>query len=254
MKVANVAACHPVSTILTCILLSLALATTGYLTNFTVTVDVESSFTPVGSYPSQHRDWIYNYDKSQFPQERIVVLVLHADGNNACAAPASAALDKVFEAVSAIRDLPAYPHVCRSSSSSSENGDDEDICEMLGVTGFWDDSLEVYQQQVHVQQQQQGNNAADTIARQVMSGDKLSNGIPVAENLLFGHAARNNATNLIEFCESFTITIRLPETDAAYEFETDVLAAVLELDEQWANEPGNNLRMAINVKRSFEDE
>ena len=245
MAITHISANYPTTTVVACIAISFILAVAGYLTNFNLTVEFKTCFTPIHSRVAQHRDWIY-YD-SNFPQERKVVMVLHANGENACAQPVKA-LDKIFDAVDAIRDLPEYSSVCPvSNEDEGKNNDDGavDACEMLSVTGFWGDSSDIYQQQV------QGD--AD-IARKAMSADSLRNDFPVAENLIFGHVVRDNTTDLIEFCESFTTSIRLPETDAAYEFETDVLAAVLELDDMWANEPNNNLRMAINVKRSFGDE
>ena len=239
LGITHYSANYPKTTIATTSLLSLLLISLGLLTNFSINVNVETVFTPVGSKPSLHSQWID--DQAGFPgSERLTVFVVHGDGQNVLNKPA---VDGIFKAMDAVLALPNYDAIC-AESDTKDGVLGDPYCDWNGVVDFWESSSETYYQQAPTPE--------DVIAQ--MSATTFPGGVPVADNLAFGHAQHNADTNLLEFVESYTLSLHLPDTNAAYEFEDLLLTAILEIDMDWQDDPTTNLRIAVNAPRTFEDE
>jgi hypothetical protein len=238
-KITHVSAVNPKSTIIGVVIFAIGILVLGLFTNFSVDVDEDVLWTPRGSNPVKHMNWIN--DESGFPSDsRNLVMVFHQDGETGILGKNQVSL--IFSALEAVRSLPDYKKVC----SASPDGD----CSISGVTKFWNDTADIFQSTV----------TSDEEAIAAMSGLTYpDDNTPVSDNDIFGNAVRD-ATGLLQSAQSYTVTIEFPEDDEdaddspAEDFESDALEAILDLDKQFEAESGNAFRVEVIAVRSFPDE
>eukprot|EP00545_Synedropsis_sp_CCMP1620_P000302 CAMPEP_0119016022 /NCGR_PEP_ID=MMETSP1176-20130426/11775_1 /TAXON_ID=265551 /ORGANISM="Synedropsis recta cf, Strain CCMP1620" /LENGTH=917 /DNA_ID=CAMNT_0006969347 /DNA_START=47 /DNA_END=2800 /DNA_ORIENTATION=+ len=238
-KITHVSAVHPMSMIIGAVLFAIFILVLGLFTNFSVDVDEDVLWTPRGSNPVKHMNWID--DESGFPSDtRNFVMVFHQD--SATDILGQDQVSRIFSALDAVRTLPDYKKVC----SSSPGGD----CPISGVSKFWNNTAGIFQSTV----------ASDEEAIAAMSVLTYpDDGTPVSDNDIFGNAIRD-ATGLLQSAQSYTLVIDFPEDDEdanespAENFESDALHAILDLDKQWEAESGNAFRVEVIATRSFPDE
>ncbi|GAX11662.1 hypothetical protein FisN_7Lh023 [Fistulifera solaris] len=230
--VSGASARNPIRTIVAVIVLSLGVFVLGLFTNFEVEVDGEALWTPQSSKPIQHSKWIDNV--SGFPREpRPFVMFFHQRGGNVIGQDQ---IDRVFQALDAVRSLPKYNEVCADTIGSKK-------CEVHGIVDFFNESAIVFQEQV--------SSDADAVA--ALSALVYSDGRPVSENDIMGKPVRDASGQLVS-AESFTIQIDLPDTSEAEDFEEDALDVILELSDEWEGGSSTALRLEVQAERSFDDE
>lgn len=83
-----------------------------------------------------------------------------------------------------------------------------------------------------------------------MSADAFPDGSLATS--IYGYPTKNDDDELA-FVMSYLVGIELPDTDAAENFETDVIDLVLDNADEWKSK-GVNFRVEIESYRSFEDE
>ena len=230
---------YPRTVIAVSVLFAIAMTVLGYI-NMSIAVDADVVWTPIDSKPALHKTWLR--DESDFPgQNRAVLMVFHANGKNVLD---KTTVDAVFEALDGIRTLPDYGTICSESETISDQSGEPD-CEIHGVVEFWGSSTGQYLESIQTTQ-----DLIETVSAQHFA----SSNIPVAENLIFGQAQRNGTTHRLTSAVSLTLSLHLPANVAAEEFETEILDTILGMDQQWQDDPNNDLRVAINANRSMPDE
>ena len=239
-KMTQTSARNPKGTIFTVVLLSIVLLVTGLFTGFHIDVDEYSPWTPRGSNPERHGNWIEH--ESGFPkQPRFIVMLFHSNGVNVLG---QEQISRVFEAVSMVRALEGFNEVCKESSYTAADG--TRTCEIHGVTRFWNSSTVIYESEV----------ASDEDAIEDISRSTFADGIPVVESAIFGHPERDS-TGLLTSVRSYTVAIMLPDSRAAEDWELVAVDALLALDESWnAGRSGNarSFRIEAQAGSSFSEE
>jgi hypothetical protein len=235
--VTSKAASNPKRTIGAVVVLSLLLFVVGLFTNFNVDVDDDTVWTPAGARPVQHSKWID--DESGFPSEtRDFLFVFHSDGENVLGQDE---VKRVFRAVDAVRVLEGYDTMCADSHYVNDFGDS--TCEISGITGFWNDTASIFEEQV----QSEG----DVIL--ALSAEYYPDGTPVTEKNIMGLSERESDGTLTSVL-SFIVQMDFPDTDKAEKFESKALDTILDLNDAWKAESGTTFRVEITAYRSFGDE
>lgn len=143
------------------------------LTNFDIKFDHEEIFTPIGSLPAKHGDWIYG--GSGFEDSNELLMVIHANGENVLNMDA---VLRAFEALDTVRSTPGYEEVCKTSDYIGLDG--KPACWIWSPTQFWKHNVEQFEDTV-----KNYNGLAFT-----MSQDEYPDGTPVYKVswLCFGEA------------------------------------------------------------------
>jgi hypothetical protein len=247
----RMAARHPKQTILAVSVLSFVLLAVGLATNFNVAVDEATLWTPSGSKPAQHSYWIR--EESNFPPlPRSFVLYFHSQGDNVLGKDQAR---RVFEALKLLRSLEDYNTVCAESDRSSNDSmgfldNDGEIttrtCEIYGIPRFWNNSVSIFEQEI----------SSDEDAILAMSSLVFADGIPAAQDQVFGLSERDYTTGLLTSVKAYVVTIQFPPTVATEDFEAVAIEAMLELRAAWELEAAGNdfLRLEVMAQRSLSDE
>jgi hypothetical protein len=235
------AACHPWTTIVTTIVLSLTLIVIGLATNFQVEVDGDKLWPPNNSLSRQHHAWIL--DESGFPlKPNNFYIVVHRNGGNVLGYEG---IIRSFEVVDAMRSHPDYGPVCQEYVYGFNYGleKSERTCPIHGIIDFWDEDVTVFKDEVQT----------DEEAIQAMSSMEYSNGLPVDENAVFGNVERyDNGT--LKSAEGFLFRLDFPPTEEAEKLELELLDQLLELQEEWTADPSNGFQFHPIGKQSVDEE
>ena len=231
LAISNHAASHPRMHITGVIVFSCLLLVAGLFTNFSVDVDEDVLWTPRGSRPLAHNDWINEH--SGFPlSPRNHLVLIHANGQNVVS---QEGVQRTFDALDTIRNTTGYEALCLQSPLDQE-------CDIVSITQFWNNSIGIYQSSVQ----------SEDDAKATLSRKRLPDDTPVDRNTLFGFAEFNGDT--ITSAKAFFMVVRLPEVDDAEGFEGDALDRLLDLKDAWEAEPNNIFRVETFAQRSFADE
>jgi len=216
---------------------SIVLLVIGLFTNFSVDVDEDKLWTPSNSKAISHMDWID--DHSGFPEAtHDLLLFFHSNGENVLG---QEEVQKVFDVLDAVRGVNNYNEAC--SESDYVNSDGDNVCEIEGVVQFWGSDASVFEDQV----------SSDEQAIAAMSETVYPDGTPVSENSVFGKPQRDDDGTLTSVV-SYTVTVKLPPTDAGESFEDDALDLLLDLRDDWAADKDNSLVLEVTAEGSFGDE
>lgn len=233
--ITHAAAVRPKRTVVLVCLVSFALLIIGFATNFKMEGDEDRLWTPLDTKAYEHGNWID--DDSGFPDEpRAFVLFLHNHGANVLG---DSAVERAFEALDAVRNLPEYDTVCANSTYVDPLTDVRG-CRVWGVTKFWNNTVGSFQTDL------------DTLDS--MSAAYFPDGSFASEEDLYGYPERDTDTGLLEKVQSYMVMIEFPDTDQAKDFEEDAIDIILELDDKFEANPDIDLRVEISAYRSFEDE
>jgi Patched family len=204
---------YPKSYIVGVIAFSLAMLGVGYMTNFNVLVDDKILWTPAGSKPVVHMQWI----RTKLPQlNRIFVLFLHANGENVIQ---QEAFERLFDALDLLRGLPEYDSLC------SEGSDDE-LCYVYGVTTFWNNNKTLYQEQVKSHE--------DLI--KAVSSPVDARGLPVDFEAIVGFPVYGADGVTVESGKSCMVFFSLPEVEGALELEYLMIDTLVTIRKEWAGQ------------------
>jgi len=166
-------------------------------------------------------------------------MVFHQDGSKDILTQPQ--VERIFEAVDTVRNLPDYDAVCARSPDG--------VCDLHGVTKFWNSTASIFASQV----------TSDEDAVAAMSALTFpDDSTPVVLTDIMGNAVRDPNSMLLTEAQSYVVTIELPEDDEdkdetiTEDFEKKALDAILALDEKW--QANTAFRVEVIADRSFEDE
>jgi len=235
------AARHPKRCLALVSLVSIALVTTGLLTNFELSVDDENIFAPWDCLPRVHAQFMDdNFPPSQ--NRRPVILIVHADGENVMHYEA---MRRLFEATDAVRELDDFDSICSGSFRQDPNAKPEE-CVTFGPGVFWNHDMETFVEDT------QGSDLEfiKTVSQNTVGGIDQFVGNLVREQTSYS----GNGT-AITFAQSLTAMIELPawENGEAEEFEIKAIEAGLQLKEAWERED-QPYRLEVYTVRSIPDE
>jgi len=205
---------------------AITLQLAGFFTNFILVLDLEQIFTPVGSRPLQHYQWIKSSEG--FPNEvRTIQMIFHADGSNVLAATNQTR--RVLEAVDLITSTPGYDDLC--AQGEYVNFANDKTCRITSVSGYWENhSLEAFDADM------MAANNNGTYLRQVISNKTMASGAPVFHDVIVGNYMRDPVTNLITTAQSLLVQLELPETPGTNDFEANMLDRLTSMRDQWAGD------------------
>ncbi|CAB9501621.1 Pick C1-like protein 1 [Seminavis robusta] len=233
---------RPKTTVYGITFLSFFLVTVGFFTNFELVLKFDEVFTPTGSQPAMHKDWVYS--EEGFPNAvRKVALMMHKEGGNVLTVEA---MERVFVGVDTIRQTEGYEELCQQGAYVDFEG--VKTCRVLSATGYFDHhKLSVFQEQVH----------SDQELRQALSPFQFANGSPVYHDSILGNW-KKDATGNLTSAESFLVVVEIPDTDDRDEFEDKMLAQLGNLRQEWIEKDEESgyqvLQMDLLTTHAFEVE
>ena len=248
LAMSNHAARNPKSYIVSIIILSFALMAIGLVTNFEEDTS-DDIWSPKGSKPVIHNDWIEN--DSNFPKDaRNAIIIVHRDGQNIFGDDNSLALEstqRMFEALDHFRATPRYDELC-SYSDYINPSTNEKTCQIVGATTFWNESTTIFESQA----------VSNESVLTAMSAEYYPAGGKVDHNQIIGYNKFDD-NGILNYGKTFVIVLFLPpEEDGSgsfsEDFEEDAIDRMLELQDKWKAETGNDFKVEILAERSFEDE
>lgn len=251
LALSNHAATHPKSYIVSIIILSLGIMLLGIATNFTMETD-DDIWTPQNSKVLEHGKWID--DESNFPKDpRTAVIIIHRDGKNLFGDDDSTSLalkstERMFEALDSFRETPRYNELCSFSTYISPSTN-ETTCQIVGISTFWNESTAIFEAQA----------TSDEAVLTTMSAEYYPFGGLVNRDQIIGFNEFDDENGILNYAKSYVVVIFLPsdEDDSgsfSEDFEDDAIDRMLDLQDKWKAEDGNDFRVEIIAERSFEDE
>ncbi|KAL3932659.1 MAG: hypothetical protein SGBAC_010745 [Bacillariaceae sp.] len=242
---ADIAARHPKMTVAIGIVLAFELAIIGVLTNFELIVDGDVLWTPTPSTVLSHGDYLK--DESEFSsQPRWARMSVHTDGANVLENPHDS-LQRVFQALDLMVTTEGYDQVCSEATDWMFDENGSKTCRIDSIARFFNYSSSIYKDHIKV-----GSDLRSLISKRI-----YPDGTPVIDKLIMGKPQRSGADQL-ESAQILVTLISLPEadgiTDGIKDFEDKLLTRLLDLRDEWANEPGNTYRLEVFTERSFDDE
>lgn len=252
LALSHTAAMNPKITIVSVIVLSFGLMVLGMATNFTAETD-DDIWTPQGSRPIEHGSWVE--DESGFPVDsRTAVMVIHRDGKSLFGDDGSDELalestKRLFESLDHFRNTPRFDELC-ALSDYVHPATNETTCQVVSATQFWNDSVAILETETT-------SNEEALIA---MSEDHYPFGGVVDHDQIIGYN-KFEANVLNDGLTYVTIVFLPPDKEDvegsdsfSKDFEKDAVDRMLDLQDEWAAQEGNDFKIEIIVDRSFEDE
>ena len=245
------AARNPKRCIVSVIVLSFALLSIGFFTNFHVNVEETEIYAPFDSIPQRHFQW--RNEESGFSQTtRVTVLVLHNHGENVMH---KAAMRRVFEALETVRNTTGYDEVCQDGAYwDSET--QEYTCRVVSATRAWYHDVALFDDQV----------SSDQDLANVLSLPEYPGGAPFDHEYVMGNLVRedtlledgtnvNNGT--ITHVPAFLVYILVSDKgEQTKELEASILQNLFDLKTEWKEEAGDEdfLELDFFCERSLSDE
>jgi hypothetical protein len=229
---------HPYRVIGVSVFISLALVTTGLLTNFHINVKETEIFAPFNSIPGQHMQW--RNDEAGFLQAtRVTTLVIHANGANVLG---KEPMERVFYALDTVRNMSGYHDICEDGDYYDERAD-EFTCRILSTTRFWYHDTKLFYEQAQTDE--------DVIA--TLSQPQYPVNIPADHDFVLGKYQRDD-NGTITSVPAYFVYILLSIKDDTEAFESKIIERLSALQTAWIQEEGNMLRLEYFAERSFSDE
>lgn len=237
LAITHHAATNPYLYIVGVIHLSLSLIAFGLFTNFDLETDSVVLYGVRESRITEHRQWIDNQSGFGQYNARNFLMLIHADGKNVIG---DEGVRRCFTALDAVTTTYGYDEVC--SSTSFENVDGEDTCEVFGVTRFWNGDFDTYENEIYT----------DDDVFEALSASTYPDATTVDLPQILGNYQQVNGS--VTFAESFTITIPFPVTSDATNLEKQLIGSLLKIQEEWDKEFNSSFRLEVQASRSLSDE
>jgi Niemann-Pick C1 protein len=257
---------HPKSCVFGIVTLAFALVTIGFLTNYTVEKREDKLWTPQGSKPDLHYQWIEKtFPAGSDPREYFLATLLHADGDNVASIEG---MQRQFQVLERIRSVQGYKDYCQQYGQPVCGYNDKGLefackwynipndpqnkdCEVLGATSFWLQNYTLFETLEKSDRDVLRTFSIATLPGKYSEFD-ISNvvGYPeydVNETMTSGKAfltyyiLPRNETNATEYAKA----------EALERLVTEELKL---LQEEWDQNQTNPYRIEMFATRSFEDE
>jgi Niemann-Pick C1 protein len=212
---------NPWTTIAGITVLSLSLALLGLFTNFVFESDDAVLFTPMGSLPPYHLDWINT--QSDFPPvPRDLNVVLHSKGINIME-DCRGIMTKAFDVREALEGSEGYSTVCTTAEAEP--------CRWSSITQFFNNSRAVFEA---------ANFQSNDDCLAALSTPFFPNGEFVVPTRILGYPTYDQDTSILISAESTLLQVALPTDeairDAVVDYETEVVDVLFEVEDQWKKE------------------
>lgn len=241
VAMSDTAAKYPKATVIIEILLAFVMVGIGLATNFYVEVDGDILWTPTPSTVLSHGEWLRV--ESGFPAPpRWFLMTIHAEGQNVFSQPRNA-LERVFEALDAAVNSDGYDDVCKEATVAMPDENGDRTCSIASVARFYNFSIDSFNE----------NDLSDEDLMNAISKTTYPDGTPVDEKQIFGTPKRDESGTLTS-ASTFLMSIAIPETDEAFDFEEILLENILNLQKKWKGDDSNIYRLDVFGERSFDDE
>jgi len=223
---------NPKLTIAVVAIMSIVTFSIGIFTNFNVDVNEDSLWSPKGSRPLSHFNWIN--DDSNFPETpRIFYINIHANGENVLG---KKGLERAFTALDLFRETAGYDDICPKDSA-------RDSCKIKSPTNFWNNSFAYFNEIIE----------NDDEVMKILSTISYPDGSLVDTQAIIGTPTFDQS-GILTSGQILLNQIYLPVIDEAETFEELAIERILELQEQWKSESSNEFHVEVFAERSFSDE
>jgi len=219
----------------------------GFGTNFYVESQEHALWTPQTSHAYIQGTWAR--DESGFPENRLVSVLLHKNGENVLSLDGAKLL---FQINSAITGVPGYDEVCDISPKwykRSYDGGNTTTCILRSITSFYNNNYETFQENA--------TTFDDFI--ETVSGSEYPSGEPVDRSAIYGLSEVNNVTGLLDSAQALRIVLVLPQDgetlddSLAYALEKPMGVVLGEFRDN-VNSGNTGWVMEIITTRGFEEE
>jgi hypothetical protein len=269
--ISSTAAHYPRCTITGTTILSVGLLVTGLLTNFTL--QVGRQFSPKGSAPVQHSDWVgqtfgdninlfnvilYNADDGDLwlleqqdmdeqPQNYL------PETTKMTSLLGSELVRRAFQVMDVVSNVPGYRELCSNQEVLTYVNPmtGEIDCEVYAVTRYWGNNRTWFEETAAI---------SEEAVVAILSKNFFADGTPVSRQHLFGSTnslgsttSSTSATNVTSVVRSSLVVFMLPSISETRRIERRALSAMLRLRQQWrednddAVEDFDNSNGSINV-------
>ena len=222
-------------------MLAAVFLTTGLLTSFTLETNETVLWTPQNSQSMMDARWTAS--RGYLGSGWELTLFFHANGDDVLG---RVQVDRIFEAVDRIRNLPGYDDMCARSWYYDRNGDR--TCEIEGVTRFWNSDWDTFTRET--------SNDQDVIEQ--ISALTYPDEMPIREDRIYGQSQRENDWEFgkLEGLKSYFVYIYLPYSQLSDDFESVALDEVFALEKEWKEKDQGETVLTIEIEagRSFNDE
>jgi len=157
------------------------------------------------------------------------------------------AVQRVFQAVHLVRNNAKYAEICAEHETPIVDQETGNFtCPIHSVMTFWNNSEAIFNNRI----------GDDDECIEALSNTTYPNGETVDRPLIMGYAKADDTSNKLLSAKSFVVTIAMTpaDEDKAEDVEKKAIDAILDLQEEWAAEPGNRFKIEITAYRSFGDE
>lgn len=251
---ARTSALHPHKTILLSIAVALALAVTGFLTNFELETDGDILWTPTGSRPVQHGHWV-DHDSGFPPPTRNLYFIVHADGDNVLTQTPTQCL---FDVIDVLRTTRGYQETCLKSWGTPD-------CPITAASKLFGHNRTAFLNSPA--------SASDSELQRSLSVLEYPDGERVVRDYIFGNsqpelprnvvtmsnddtAADAAASIILQTAQSYLGILPLsPEAAVSEDYEFAATEAVYDLNERWQTDAQQQrCTVEVNTARSYDDE
>lgn len=232
---------NPKSYVLGCLLLSTILMGSGFARGINLDVNQDEAWTPEGSKPLAHGEWLE--DESGFPQiPKWFLIFIHADGKNLLGQDGVA---RTFEALGVFRETKGYQEICAQSDEAHGmllRGNM--TCAIYSASAFWNHSVSIFNEEI----------SSDQEAIVALSAEHFPDGQHVDPQMIYGLPLQGD-DGILESVLAYATNIAIPPIDdESSEFEKEATARLLDLQEQWDEDPDNLFRLEFFGYDSFTEE
>jgi Patched family len=221
---ARISAQNPKRTIASVIVLSLACLGLGLMTNFNVDVDTDALWTPKGSNPIKHLQYVAD-TFSATPS--YIAMFFHAKGANVLSVQN---IQRAFTALEAVTNHPMYHEICSEKGTVMNREGTELTCDIYGVTRFWWNNSTEFE----IERKKNEGDPEEHFIHKTVAKRAFLDQFPVLHEEIFGFL-EYNATYATS-AQSFFIVISLPEDKRTNDVEMEMVHNILALNEQWVGE------------------
>lgn len=265
LTLSGLSARNPKRCIVLVILVSVILLITGFFTGFYIAVNEEEMFAPKTAPSRAMVEYIRNLEGFP-PPARLAIFIVHANGDSIVRYEA---VDGLFRAVDAARELDGYNEVCAESGVKGYDG--EYTCRIIGPTRFWYNNATLFREQTNFAVANKFYETKDEAVQAIMSLETFPDGSPAFQEMLMGQVEWEygdsssglsfnsttgtktlaSATALFLLMELPPVGVKMQDTMDLEMQMNDVLFA---LRDEMKNTPGKDIRLEFITQKSLPDE
>lgn len=228
--IARVAVNNPWIAIGTVSIVSLLLVVAGVTVGEGIKMSTGNQFTPAGSRPYRHSQWISD---TFVGQRRLFTMLIHKHGADVL----EDGIEHVFTALDTIRSLPGYADMCIDEDTNTVD------CQVFSVASFWDNNITTFRNSPAAQNR--------TLLGQAITQAVFSNGEPAPLSYLYGNVQHEDGRRAVSSLQSYSVSLFFTPGSRGRSFEVGALEAALALQKEWR---GSGVEMEVSADSSLTKE